>query len=267
MRWTYFIMLLAAAGLLCVKGTVDAQRAPGGDGTMRRIRVPILMYHYVSPLPADADDTRRDLTIPPDVFAAHLQYLTDEGYHTISLYQLYDALMQGTTLPPKPVILTFDDGYLDHYTSVFPALQKYGFTGTFFVITGRADAGDPAYLSWAQIDAMAQAGMSMEAHTKSHLTLDARDRDFLIYELLGSQESLQAHANVPARMLSYPVGRYDDQTLQITREVDYWLAVTTQSGNRLVSTSPLELPRIRVNGATGPTGIAYLLRGDWLDSN
>ena len=218
------------------------------------------MYHYVSPLPEDVDDIRRDLTVLPETFEAHLQYVADEGYTTISLYELYDALTTGATLPAKPVILTFDDGYSDHYDYVFPALMEHGFTGTFFVITARADANDPAHLSWDQIVEMAAAGMSMEAHTKNHLSLRERDRDFLIYELLGSRESLAAHTGVESRMLSYPAGRYDELSLQMTRELDFWLAVTTQPGEAHITTNRLELSRLRVSYDMQAPGLAHLLQ-------
>lgn len=262
MRWPHFTRLLFWGVLLIVTGAAQAQ----GDGTMRRIHVPILMYHYVSPLPEDADAIRRDLTVLPDVFERQLVYLTGEGYQTISMYQLYDALMTGAPLPPKPIILTFDDGYIDHYVYVFPALRRQGMTGTFFVITGRADANDPAYMSWAQIAEMAEAGMSMEPHTKYHRSLRERDRDFLIYELLGSQESINAHTGGPGRMLAYPAGEYDAAALQVVTETDYWLAVTTQPGMDQVSSSRLELPRVRVSYNTGVSGLAYLLAGSWLQA-
>ncbi len=265
MRLPHSIILLLIFLPLTVSGPIQSQADPEGDGTLRRIRVPILMYHYVGPLPADADDIRRDLTVEPPVFATHLQYLADAGYQTVSLYDLYDALMNGTPLPPRPVILTFDDGYLDHYTVAFPLLQKHGFTATFFIITGRADAHDPDYLNWSQIAEMAQAGMSMEPHTKTHQSLQERDYDFLIYEMLGSQESLKAHATAEARMLSYPAGRYDDLTLEVAREIDFRLAVTTQPGIFHTTTNTLELARARVSGATSAAGLAYLLQGNWLN--
>lgn len=230
------------------------------DGTLRRIRVPILMYHYVSPLPEDADPIRTDLTIEPAVFRAHIQHLRDTGYETISLDQLDAALQYGAPLPPKPVILTFDDGYVDHYTNVFPVLREFGFTGTFFVITGRADANDPAYLNWTQISEMAEAGMNMESHSKNHPELDARDRDFLIYEMLGSLESLAAHTGRKPRMFSYPAGRYDDLTLQIARELNIRRAVTTQPGVLHTTDNRYELPRVRVHGGTSAAGLAYLLQ-------
>lgn len=238
-----------------------------GDGTLRRIRVPILMYHYVSPLPEDADAYRQDLTITPDVFRTHMQYLHDEGYSTISMYQLDEALMQGTPLPPNPIILTFDDGYIDAYTTVFPILREFGFNGTFFIITGRADANDPIYVNWQQIREMAATGMSMEAHTKNHVDLRGRDYDFLVYELLGNLESLSAYTGVESRMFAYPFGQYDTATLEVLRGLPVSRAVTTQAGMLHTTDNRLEMPRVRVNGDTSASGLAYLLGGSWLNDN
>ncbi len=229
------------------------------DGTLRRIRVPILMYHYVSDLPADADAVRADLTVAPNMFRAHVRYLSEQGYNTISLYQLDNALEHGSPLPPKPVVLTFDDGYIDHYTHVFPTLQEFGMTGTFFIITGLVDDGVPGYMNWDQINEMAAAGMDMESHTKTHQDLRNRDYDFLIYEFLGSIESLSAHTGETPHMFAYPVGHYDDLTLQVLGQTQIWRAVTTENGAYQTTDNRLEMPRIRVHGDTGVTGLAWLL--------
>lgn len=232
---------------------------PVFDGTMRRIRVPILMYHYVSPLPEEPDDIRAGLTVEPDIFRAHLQYLQEQGYTSISLYDLDQALMLGTELPSRPVILTFDDGYLDHYTVAFPLLQEFGFTATFFIITARADTHDPAHLSWAQITEMSAAGMDMESHTKNHMDLRERERDFLIYEILGSLESLAAFTEETPRMFAYPVGRYDAETLAVAAELPIWRAVTTEPGALQTSDNRLLLPRIRVLGNMSVPALASVL--------
>lgn len=229
------------------------------DGTLRRIAVPILMYHYVSPLPEDADDIRINLTVTPDLFRAHLAYLRDAGYSLISLYEVNAALLTGMPLPDKPIVLTFDDGYIDHYTYVFPALREFGFTATFFIITNRADQNASGYLSWAQIREMSDAGMSMEAHTKSHLDLRERDSDFLIYEILGSLESVSVHTNTERHMFAYPGGRYDNKTLEIMRQLPVWHAVTTENGTFQTSDNRLEMPRLRVSGNMSVTGLAHLL--------
>ncbi len=232
---------------------------PAWDGTYRRIHVPILMYHYVSEAPENADEMRRQLTLSPTLFRQHLEYFFYEGYTPISLYALNNALLTGASLPAKPVILTFDDGYIDHYSIVFPMLRQYGFTATFFIITGQVDANNPAYMNWAQVSEMANAGMDMEAHTKTHAELDNRDYDFLVYEVLGSLESLQVYTGRPSRMFSYPVGSYDDNTLSTLATMPIWRAVTTQPGALHTSDNRLEMTRLRITHETGVNGLQQLL--------
>lgn len=230
------------------------------DGTFRRIDTPILMYHYVSPLPPNADDVRRELSVSPEAFRAHVEYLFYEGYTAISLYQLNDALLRGTPLPPKPVVLTFDDGYIDHFTNVFPVLQEFGFTGTFFIITSVADARNPAYMRWEQIQQMAAAGMSMEPHTKNHISLRQREFDTLVYEMLGSMESLEAYTGRQPHMFSYPVGQYDDATLAVASTLPIWRAVTTENGRVHTTDNRLTMTRVRIPGGLSAAGLESILR-------
>lgn len=230
--------------------------------TLRRLRVPILMYHYVSQLPPNADNIRRGLTVTPEIFRAHMQYLHDQDYTTVSLYDLYHALTKGIILPPKPIILTFDDGYSDAYTNVFPVLKQFGFIGTFFVITARADANDPVYLSWPQIIEMFRAGMSMEPHTKDHVDLRERDHDFLVYQMQGSIESLAAYTGHTPRMFDYPVGHYDAATLQVAKELGIWIGVSTASGDLQTTSGRLHLPRLRITGNMSVAALASTLQDD-----
>jgi peptidoglycan/xylan/chitin deacetylase (PgdA/CDA1 family) len=234
---------------------------PEWDGTLRRINVPILMYHYISEIPGGADQYRINLTITPGVFRQHVEYMFSEGYTTISMYDLNEALLTGKPLPIKPVILTFDDGYSDHYTHALPILQEFGFTGTFFIITARADANDPNHLNWEQIREMADAGMSMESHTKDHFDLRGRDEDFLVYQMLGSIESLEHYTGRPSRMFSFPIGHYDGRTLEVADSLPIWRAVTTENGSLHTTTNRLLLPRVRISNGMGAAAIASLLRG------
>ena len=94
--------------------------SPTPDGIARTVQLPILMYHYVSVPPADADIYRKDLSIAPADFAAHLDRMQADGYTAISLYDFLNHLTLGTSLPEKPVIITFDDGYRDNYENAFP---------------------------------------------------------------------------------------------------------------------------------------------------
>ncbi|MCC6803893.1 MAG: polysaccharide deacetylase family protein [Anaerolineae bacterium] len=235
---------------------------PEWDGTFRRIRVPILMYHYVSDAPEDADEYRIDLSVTPDMFRAHMDALYTGGYTPVSLYYLDAALLTGAPLPDNPVVLTFDDGYSDHYDNVFPVLQQYNFTGTFFVITETADDSNPAHVSWGQVREMSDAGMDMESHTKTHSDLRGGGYDFLVYELLGAIESLQAYTGRTPHMLAYPGGRYDDAVLDVVRTLPVWRAVTTEPGVLHTTDNRLEMTRQRIHHETGVAGLMNLLAGN-----
>lgn len=232
----------------------------GWDGTLRQIVAPVLMYHYVSEPPEDADIYRQDLSVTPENFRAQMQYLADEGYSVISLYDLNRALRWGTPLPPRPVVLTFDDGYRDAYENAFPVLKEFGYTATFFVITSRLDEGHPAYLTWAMAQEMAAAGMSIESHTKEHPNLSGREPDYLYYQIQGSIESISAHTGQPVRLFSYPAGRWDDQALAAVRAYDLWVAVITENGVQHTTDSLLLMRRVRISGEADLPIFAALVR-------
>ncbi len=251
------IILLFMGAALTAHASDDL---PSSDGTMRRIHLPVLMYHYVDELPPDADDIRRGLTISPQLFREHLVYLQQEGFETITFRQAYSALMAGSSLPPKPVILTFDDAYDHHYTFVFPLLQEFNMVGTFYVITAALDNRWAGHMTWDQAAEMANAGMEIAAHTKNHIDLRARSFDTLVYEIIGSIESVTAHTGKRPLAFSYPIGRYDEDTLAVMATINPVIAVTTQAGNRISSDLLLEVPRIRINPDTTVFALSRLLR-------
>ncbi|MBA3869567.1 MAG: polysaccharide deacetylase family protein [Anaerolineae bacterium] len=260
MKYAVLLLVLVSALFSSGESTFAYDAGKPAPTTLRRLHVPILMYHYVSELPPHADEIRRGLTVTPEIFQAHMQYLHDQGYTTISLYDLNAALTKGTPLLPKAIVLTFDDGYSDAYSNVFPVLKQFGFIGTFFVITSRPDAKDPAYLSWPQIVEMSKAGMSMEPHTKDHVDLRQRDHDFLIYQMQGSIESLAAYTGRTPHMFDYPVGHYDLATLRVAKELDVWIGVSTANGDTETTSSRLHLPRLRVLGNMSVAALASVLR-------
>lgn len=206
------------------------------------------MYHYVSTPPDGADAIRRDLSVAPARFEAHLAYLRDEGYTSISLHDLALALQIGYPLPTKSIVLTFDDGYLDNYTNAFPLLQKHGFQGTFFLVTGFIDEGHPAYVTWDQVTEMHQAGMEMQAHGYTHPDLRDRTVDYLVWQVLGAKQAIEARTHEPVRFFCYPSGRYDELVIKVLHSAHYWGAVTLTSGIEQRSDSMFELRRIRVRG-------------------
>jgi peptidoglycan/xylan/chitin deacetylase (PgdA/CDA1 family) len=214
------------------------------------LRVPILMYHYISIPPEDADIYRIDLSVHPDNFRAQMAYLAENGYTTVDLYDLSRAITNQGELPEKPVIITVDDGYLDNYEIAFPILQEFGHTATFFVITDLVDREHPGYATWPMLKEMADAGMRIEPHSKTHINLNGRTRDLLIWEILGSQQTVAHHIGYTPRYFAYPGGRYDELTLDIMEELDFWGAVTTMGGRWNGFDNRYEWRRMRVRYTT-----------------
>jgi|LakMenEpi03Aug12_release.lakeMendotaPanAssembly.Ray.scaffolds.fasta_scaffold152714_2 peptidoglycan/xylan/chitin deacetylase (PgdA/CDA1 family) len=233
------------------------------DGVVRTVNVPILMYHYLSTPPANADIYRRDLSVSPELFAAHLDRLQAEGYTTISLYELVAYLQQGTPLPPKPVLLTFDDGYRDNYANAFPLLRDRRMTATFFVVMEFINQERPEYLTWEMVREMHTGGMAIEVHGVDHTTLRKRSRADLEFQALRSYETLQDRLGVRPRFLSYPAGEYDADTIAIFQAAGYWAAVTTIQGATHRSDQLFELRRVRIRNSTTADELVRLLSLDW----
>lgn len=214
------------------------------------LKVPILMYHYISEPPPDADIYRVDLSVSPDSFHRQMAYLKDNGFTPIDFYDLSTAIVAHTELPPKPVIITFDDGYLDNYEEAYPILQEFGFKGNFFVVTEFIDAGREGYMTWEMIEEMSRAGHRIESHSRTHPDLTTKSRDGLIWEILGSQETLAAHIGYKPRYFCYPGGTYNEETIQALRDLDFWGAVTTQNGTWHGFNDRFEWRRVRMRYTT-----------------
>lgn len=236
---------------------------PTPDGAPRSVRAPILMYHYLSIPPPNADIYRRDLSVAPALFRQHLERIEADGYTTVSLYELIAHLAYGAPLPERPVILTFDDGYRDNYENAFPLLVEQAMTATFFVVTDFIDEGRPEYLTWDMAREMHAAGMSIESHGRNHVSLRGKDADYLVWQALGSLETIEFELGVRPRFISYPAGEYDRQTLEIFRSANFWAGVTTIQGATHESEQLFELRRVRIRGSTTPDELARLLALDW----
>lgn len=167
--------------------------------------IPILMYHHVNTLSGE-QKTSINLTVETGMFASQMDYLVQKGYQTITLNQLVDALNGGAVLPLKPVIITFDDGYEDFYTDVFPALKSHNFQATVFVSSGLVESS-ANYLTWSQIREMNQSGLIVFGnHTWSHKNLTGKDRSVAESEITTSQNQFESFLGKKPDFFAYPYG-------------------------------------------------------------
>lgn len=221
------------------------------------------MYHYISAPPANADIYRKDLSVSPERFEEHIRYLLEAGYNVITLDDLLLFLTVGRPLPDKPVILTFDDGYVDIYTNAFPILQKYGVVGHFFIITDFLDRQHPAYVSWGQVEEMARAGQIFGSHSRNHPDLSNQSTDYLVWQALGGMENIRLHLGYHPRWIAYPSGSYDKHVIDVYRSAGYWGGITTAQGATHTTGEVFELQRVRVRGRHTVEDLAQLLELQW----
>ncbi|MBQ3356338.1 MAG: polysaccharide deacetylase family protein [Oscillospiraceae bacterium] len=214
------------------------------------VNVPVLMYHAVSD---EIWSSIGELFVSPSDMEAQLSYIVDNGYDAIWFEDLshiedYD----------KPVILTFDDGYEDNYTELFPLLKKYGVKATIFVIAG-APNNQQHMATEQQIREMSTSGLvSIQSHTYSHPDLDGLGYDDTEYELAQSKKIITRIAGKEPIVLCYPTGKYNDYTLQLGPEY-YMFGIKMNGGLYNTSANPFLVNRYYVSRYTDLYSFAAFL--------
>lgn len=213
--------------------------------TLATPNVPILMYHYVGENPIPSDHGRDYLSVSPSKFEEQLTYLKNNGYTPISLDELYGIYGNLTQPPAKPVVLTFDDGYIDFYTTAYPILAKYNFKAVSFIPTGLIGTG--YYMNWDQIKQIQRSGLvTFEGHTISHPNLTLLSSTEALRELKEGKEILQSQTGYPVNFIAYPVGISNFHVQELAKQAGFVGGVGTWSGK---TNSPgINMPRIRING-------------------
>jgi peptidoglycan/xylan/chitin deacetylase (PgdA/CDA1 family) len=227
---------------------------------------PVLMYHEIASRAA----TSSRLAVPPGAFAAQLAYLHAAGFTTLTASALAVAVGDGTcALPPRPVVLTFDDGFADFHSEALPLLYEYGFTATVFVTTGWIqDAGSRSagrrpgrMLSWQQILEAAEAGVEIGAHSDRHPELDQLSAADLRRELHDSKALLEDRLGRPVPGLAYPFGYSNIRVRRAARAAGHEYACAV--GNMIAGPAwdQFAVPRLTIRGSTGPRSFDQIVHG------
>ncbi|MGE5223696.1 MAG: polysaccharide deacetylase family protein [Omnitrophica WOR_2 bacterium] len=180
------------------------------------VTAPILLYHHVS------DETANRYVVPVQTFKEQMQALDDWGYTTITMTLLVDALVNGARLPPRPIVISFDDGNLDIYENAFPIMQEFHFVGVTYIIANRLEARD--YVSAKQLKKMIAAGWEVGSHSSAHSDLTA-NHNIVRYEVLQSRLDLEEALGVPVKTFAYPYGLMDPYVVQKVQDYGYRAAV------------------------------------------
>lgn len=200
-------------------------------------KVLVLNYHQVN-------NNFTPLAVPVNAFADQMNYLVDGGYVSITPDELAEGLAGEITLPEKPVLITFDDGYIDNYTNAFPILKALGLRATIFVIP--ASIGKGHYMSWDNLKEMEKSGITIESHTMNHTKLEELPDDEIRKELLDSKTVLEDNLGHPVEFLAYPTGTYNLHIAGIASDVGYKGAFTVKYGNVDLGSNMYALERVPI---------------------
>ncbi|MCX2451965.1 polysaccharide deacetylase family protein [Pedobacter sp. PLR] len=193
--------------------TTDISKIKVADAKtiLARKQVPILCYHQVRDWKAKDSKAAKDYIIPIATFKDHMKMLADSGYHTILPDQLYDYLNNGTALPAKPIMLTFDDTDLDQFTIAAPEMKKYGFKGVFFVMT--VSLGRPNYMSRDQVKQLSDMGHVIGSHTWDHHNVKKYQGQDWVTQIEKPTKTLEEITGKKIQHFAYPFGLWNPEAI------------------------------------------------------
>jgi peptidoglycan/xylan/chitin deacetylase (PgdA/CDA1 family) len=213
------------------------------------------MYHVVSAAPAGAPNP--ELWVSQDTFAAEMKALRKAGYYAITLRQAFDAWQHGGPLPRKPLVVSFDDGYLSQYTHARPVLRKLGWPGVLNLEWNNLGKGG---VTEREVKVMLGDGWELDSHTLTHPDLTTVGDAQLRTELAQSRKDIKARfGSKNAEFFCYPAGKYDARVVAAVKAAGYRGATTVDEGLG-ERAEPFTLKRIRVNASDTPQTLLSRLK-------
>jgi peptidoglycan/xylan/chitin deacetylase (PgdA/CDA1 family) len=205
--------------------------------------IPIVMYHSI------VENVSKDnlLEVSADIFDKQMKFLKKHHYNVAALAEVKDYIEGKKKIPGRTIVLTFDDGYKDNYTYVFPILKKYNFPATVFIIL--SNMGKQGYLDWGEIKEMQDSGLvTFGSHTFTHPFLDVLQSPLdLKNEVAGSKAALEEKLGRPVKLFCYPSGRFNDRVVQAVKDAGYEEATAGNPGSKIPNNNLLILKRLRIS--------------------
>ncbi len=185
--------------------------------------IPVLMYHNTDHV-FSAEQALSSIT--PAGFESHLAEFKEQGYNSVTVKDYIRYINGQYTLPEKPFIITFDDGYKSNYTYAMPLLKEYGFTAAIFTVTGSVGVSDVAFphFDWHQAKEMVESGtIEIYSHTNSHADLSTLSPAQLIFELRRSKILIESKLGTTCDVFAAPFGKFTPETISIASSAGYKL--------------------------------------------
>jgi Predicted xylanase/chitin deacetylase len=228
------------------------------------VPVPILMYHAVAHRPAAAV---YGLSVSPGAFRAQMGVLAERGFTPLTTAALGESWRTGRPLPPRPVLITFDDGYEGVHRHALPVLAEHGFAATVFVSTGWLrgaydEGGAPdTMLDWGQVRELAAAGVEIGGHSHTHPQMDQLDDARLRAETARCHEIIAAELGSRPVSFAYPFGYSTRRVRRTVRAAGFAQSLAVGNGLARRRQGPYALQRVTVRRTTGAAEFGLLIDG------
>ncbi|OGH27959.1 MAG: hypothetical protein A3E12_02580 [Candidatus Levybacteria bacterium RIFCSPHIGHO2_12_FULL_39_9] len=226
----------------------------------KQIKVPIFLYHYVEYV--KNDPKKENFATPPNVLQAQIKTLKTAGYTFVAPDDLIKDLLGELVLPKKIIILSFDDGYSDFYTDVFPILKKEKVKAVVYVVANFLNQEN--YLSTFQVKEIAKSSLvEIGSHTLNHTWLKDINKKTAEYEIAQSKKVLEDMTGLSVNSFAYPYGALDRRTINMVKNAGYTNAVSTIPGIKQTIRNKFFLYRLRPGYKTGMELIKFLAQEDF----
>lgn len=233
--------------------------------------IPILLYHSITD---EVTAAFRNWSLSPAMFAAHMQYLVERHYNAITITHLARSLRGELRLPPKPVVISVDDGLADFYTGALPVLRHYNLPASLYVVTGFVGAtsgwlqpegeAQRPMLTWEQLGEIERYGVEIGAHTHSHPQLDTLSTAEAWCEIARSKWQLEECLGHRVESFAYPHGYYSAHVRQLVTRAGFTSACAVKDAFSAANADPYSLARISVTHEMEVPQLDQLLRGEHL---
>lgn len=201
---------------------VDSSQA-FDQSNLTNLKIPILMYHHIRDFNDSSNKIGTNLSVSPATLSEQLDSIKQKGYTTIT----FNDLTSGK-IPEKPIILTFDDGYLNFYQNAYPELKNRDMKAVSFIITGYIGGSD--YMNERQIKEISDYGIEIGSHTVSHPDLSTLSEKLARQQIFDSKKTLENILSKSIVSFCYPSGKYTSQTESLVEKAGYSFATTTKGG-------------------------------------
>ena len=240
-------MKISRRGFLRLGGALAASICAPALARETPVEVPVLLYHDIS------DDFRDSYTISPSLFAAHMEWLHNNGFRAVAVRDIARPPENG-----KAVIITFDDGYASYMDYAFPLFREYGFHSTVNVIGSLAgrflhDGGNRPMLAWDEYRDLLQSGLvdigchSYRLHSAVHKGVLGVSGETFRQDLRTFREVLRKETGESTEILAWPYGLYDAERISIARKEGFHYLLTSREASFQVSGDLAEIPRRNID--------------------